>query len=211
VTNPPSPPSISTVAIQSGPRARTEAAFAGFGSCRWIPFLDRWRDARVIVPSLPGFPGGDKAHTVIDSHLDWIVAMRSIFVQAGLEGAELVGSSLGGALAAEIAALWPQAVRRLVLIAPFGIYREDDPTESLFAQRPDDVQMPAPIRDLQLKKNDRRRSVSGRWSRPGPTKPRRGVAARRYAARARLPLLHPGAAAVGRRGSVIEGRRLLRS
>ena len=141
-------PAVTTVDLDGYPiRVWTKGSgpkigfFAGFGGLpRWVPFLDRLAEKRtVIVPSLPGFPGGDKAHTVIDSHLDWIVAMRSIFVEAGLEGAELVGSSLGGALAAEIAALWPQAVRRLVLIAPFGIYREDDPTESLFAQRPDDV------------------------------------------------------------------------
>jgi pimeloyl-ACP methyl ester carboxylesterase len=122
----------------SGPKIGFLAGFGGLP--RWTPFLDSLAESRtVIVPSLPGFPGGDKAHTAIDTHLDWIVAVRSICVQAGLDGADLVGSSLGGALAAELAALWPQSVRRLVLIAPFGIYKEDDPTESAFAQRPDDI------------------------------------------------------------------------
>jgi pimeloyl-ACP methyl ester carboxylesterase len=122
----------------SGPKVGFLAGFGGLP--RWTPFLDRLAESRtVIAPSLPGFPGGDKAHTVIDTHLDWIVALRTICVQAGLDGADLVGSSLGGALAAELAALWPQSVRRLVLIAPFGMYKEDDPTESAFAQRPDDI------------------------------------------------------------------------
>lgn len=114
---------------------------AGLGGLpRWIPFLDRLAESRtLIVPSLPGFPGGDKAHTAIDSHLDWIVALRTIVVQAGLDGADLVGSSIGGALAAELAALWPASIRRLVLIAPFGLFKVSDPTTSPFAQRPDDI------------------------------------------------------------------------
>jgi pimeloyl-ACP methyl ester carboxylesterase len=122
----------------SGPKIGFLAGFGGLP--RWTPFLDKLAESRtVIAPSLPGFPGGDKAHTVIDSHLDWIVALRSICTQAGLDGVDLVGSSLGGALAAELAALWPSSVRRLVLIAPFGMYKEGDPTESAFAQRPDDI------------------------------------------------------------------------
>ena len=114
---------------------------AGLGGLpRWVPFLDRLAETRtVIVPSLPGFPGGDKAHTVIDSHLDWIVALRTIVTQAGLDGADLVGSSIGGALAAELAALWPASVRCLALIAPFGLFKTDDPTMSPFAQKPDDI------------------------------------------------------------------------
>jgi pimeloyl-ACP methyl ester carboxylesterase len=141
-------PAISTVDFDGFPiRVWTKGAgpkigfLAGLGGLpRWIPFLDRLAEKRtVIVPSLPGFPGGDRAHTVIDSHLDWIVALRSIVVAAGLDGADLVGSSIGGALAAELAALWPQSVRRLTLIAPFGLFKVDDPTASPFAQKPDDI------------------------------------------------------------------------
>ena len=61
----------------------------------------------MIVPSLPGFPGGDRGHTVLDSHLDWLLAVREILDQADLAGADLAGSSVGASLAAEIAALWP--------------------------------------------------------------------------------------------------------
>ena len=44
---------------------------AGFGGLpRWVPFLDELAQSRtVIVPSLPGFPGGDRGHTVLDTHL----------------------------------------------------------------------------------------------------------------------------------------------
>ena len=89
----------------------------------------------MIVPSLPGFPGGDRGHTVLDSHLDWVLAVRQLLEKAGLDGADLAGSSVGGSLAAEIAAIWPRSVRRLALIAPFGLFDESDPATDPWAQR----------------------------------------------------------------------------
>ena len=91
---------------------------AGFGGLpRWIPFLDALaRERTVIVPSLPGFPGGERGHTVLDSHLDWMLAVRHLLQKAGLDGADLAGGSVGGSFAAEIAAIWPRSVRRLALI-----------------------------------------------------------------------------------------------
>ena len=106
------------------------------GLPRWTPFLDRLAGGhRVIVPSLPGFPGG-LGHDQLDSQLDWIAATLDLLEAAGLAGADLIGASLGGALAAEAAALAPGFVRRLVLIAPFGLYDEAAPPTDIWAQRP---------------------------------------------------------------------------
>jgi len=112
---------------------------AGLGGLpRWVPFLDRLAATReVIVPSLPGFPGGDRGHSVLDSPLDWLVAVRQLLVKAGLDGADLAGSSVGASLAAEMAALWPASVRRLSLIAPFGLFDAADPPADPWAQRAD--------------------------------------------------------------------------
>jgi pimeloyl-ACP methyl ester carboxylesterase len=114
---------------------------AGFGGLpRWMPFLDELAKSRtVIVPSMPGFPGGDRGHTVLDTHLDWLLAMREILDKAELSGADLAGSSVGASLAAEIAALWPHTVRRLALIAPVGMFDEKDPPTDPWAQRADAV------------------------------------------------------------------------
>jgi pimeloyl-ACP methyl ester carboxylesterase len=110
------------------------------GLPRWVPFLDELAVSRtVIVPSLPGFPGGDRGHTVLDSHLDWLLAVREILDKAGLAGADLAGSSVGASLAAEIAALWPDTVGKLALIAPFGLFDETDPPTDPWAQRADAV------------------------------------------------------------------------
>jgi pimeloyl-ACP methyl ester carboxylesterase len=122
----------------SGPKL---GFFAGFGGLpHWVPFLDELAKHRtVIVPSLPGFPGGERGHVALDSHLDWLVATRLLLEGAGLAGADLAGSSVGGSLAAEIAALWPAMVKRLALIAPFGLFDADDPATDPWAQRPGDV------------------------------------------------------------------------
>lgn len=124
--------------LGSGPRLGFLAGLGGLP--RWIPFLDELAKVRtVIVPSLPGFPGGDRGHTVLDSHLDWLIAVRETLDQAGLAGADLAGSSVGASLAAEIAALWPATVGKLALIAPFGLFDEKNPPTDPWAQRADAV------------------------------------------------------------------------
>ena len=122
----------------SGPKLGFLAGFGGLP--RWVPFLDELAKSRtVIVPSLPGFPGGDRGHSVLDTHLDWLLAVRDLLAKAGLEGADLAASSVGASLAAEMAALWPASVRRLALIAPFGLFDEADPPTDPWAQRGDAV------------------------------------------------------------------------
>jgi pimeloyl-ACP methyl ester carboxylesterase len=122
----------------SGPKLGFLAGFGGLP--RNVAFIDELAKSRtVIVPSLPGFPGGDRGHTVLDTHLDWVLAVHEILAKAELIGADLVGSSVGGSLAAEIAAIWPDAVRRLILIAPFGLFEASDPPTDPWAQRADAV------------------------------------------------------------------------
>jgi pimeloyl-ACP methyl ester carboxylesterase len=111
---------------------------AGLGGLpRWLPFLDKLAETRtVIAPSLPGYPGAT-GHTELDSHLDWVLAVRQLIDKAGLAGADLVGASVGGAFAAEMAAIFPAHVGRLVLIAPFGLFDDREPAADPWAQRRD--------------------------------------------------------------------------
>ena len=121
----------------SGPKLGFLAGFGGLP--RWIPFLDRLAEHRhVIVPSLPGHPGAT-GHDSLDTHLDWLVAVRQLLDKCELAGADLVGSSVGGSFVAETAALWPASVGRLALIAPFGLFDENDPPTDPWAQRSGDV------------------------------------------------------------------------
>lgn len=113
---------------------------AGFGGTpRWLPFFDELAKHRtVVVPSLPGTPGAT-GHDILDTHLDWIVAVRELIGRAGLDGADLAGGSVGGSFVLEMAALWPASVRKAAVIAPFGLFDEKDPMTDPWAQRPDDV------------------------------------------------------------------------
>jgi pimeloyl-ACP methyl ester carboxylesterase len=109
------------------------------GVLRWSPFLELLsRRRRVIVPSLPGFPGA-LGHDRLDDIADWVAAALDLLEESGLEGADLIGASVGGMLAAEIAAFSRAAVRRLVLVAPFGLFDVGDPVADVFAQKPKDL------------------------------------------------------------------------
>lgn len=106
------------------------------GLPRWTPFLDRLAQTRrVVAPSLPGFPGGT-GHDRLDALVDWIAATLDLLEGTGLPGGDLIGASVGGTLAAEVAAVSPALVRRLVLIAPFGLYDRQSPPLDLWAQKP---------------------------------------------------------------------------
>ncbi len=111
--------------------------FAGYGGLpRRTPFLEKLSvRRRVVVPSLPGHPGGP-GHDRLDSQLDWVVAALGTIEAAGLQGADLIGISIGGALAAEVAAISPGLVRKLVLIAPFGLFDPADPVCDIWTQPP---------------------------------------------------------------------------
>jgi pimeloyl-ACP methyl ester carboxylesterase len=109
------------------------------GTPRWTPFLERLAERhRVIVPSLPGFPGA-LGHDRLDDLSDWVSATLDLLEGAGLDGADLVGCSVGGMLAAEVAAFSRATVRRLVLVSPFGLFDAREPVADPFARKPREV------------------------------------------------------------------------
>ncbi|HXZ84687.1 MAG TPA: alpha/beta fold hydrolase [Myxococcota bacterium] len=114
---------------------------AGLGGLNaWTPFLDELAQSRtVIVLSLPGFPGGGLLHKKLDTFADWIICMLDLLEAAGLEGKDLVGHSIGGMLAAEVAAFSRASVKSLVLIAPLGLYDEKDPPADPFNRRANEL------------------------------------------------------------------------
>ena len=121
-----------------------EGAPVGFlagvgGLASWSPMLDRLAERRrVVAPSLPGFPGAE-GHDLLDSQLDWILAAQDLLDAAGLAGADVVGVSVGAALAADVAACARGMVRRLVLVGPLGVFDEAEPLTDLWAQRPGEL------------------------------------------------------------------------
>lgn len=109
------------------------------GLPRWPACLDLLAERRrVVAPSLPGFPGA-AGHDRLDDLADWVTATLDLLDESGLEGADLVGASVGATLAAEVAAFSRASVRRLVLIAPFGLYDPGDPPADVWARRPQEL------------------------------------------------------------------------
>ena len=104
------------------------------GLPRWSAFLDALaKERRVVAPSLPGFPGS-VALPELDDQLDWLLATHDLLRLAGAAGSDVVAVSVGAALAADVAAVWPEAVSRLVLVSPLGMFESANPSADIFAQ-----------------------------------------------------------------------------
>jgi pimeloyl-ACP methyl ester carboxylesterase len=110
------------------------------GVTGWTPFLDRLASQRrVVVPSLPGFPGAGGAFRKLDDLPDWLAATLDLLEASGLAGADLVGHGPGGLLAAEVAALARPHVGKLVLLAPLGLFDEREPVADVWARRATEI------------------------------------------------------------------------
>jgi pimeloyl-ACP methyl ester carboxylesterase len=59
--------------------------------------------------------------------VDAVLAYDDLLNGLGLKKVRLIGHSVGGLLAAELAAQRGKAIEKLVLISPIGLWREDAP------------------------------------------------------------------------------------
>lgn len=95
----------------------------------WISPLDSWsRTYSVVRPDHPGFNGSDADRRIRSVH-DLAFVYLDIMDRLGLERCTLVGSSLGGWIAADLASIEPLRFERLLLIGPAGL-RPPEPYES---------------------------------------------------------------------------------
>ena len=102
------------------------------GASNWMPFMDRMAEKfDVIVPSHPGFGRSDTP--------DWLDNLQDLayfyldFLDAlDVDDIHLVGNSLGGWLASEIAVRSTARLKTLTLVSPGGIHVKGVPKGDIF-------------------------------------------------------------------------------
>jgi pimeloyl-ACP methyl ester carboxylesterase len=102
-------------------------------------FLDQLAERyEVFVPTHPGW-GASTGIEHLDSCIDMALFYHDFFDALGLTSVHIVGTSLGGMFAAEIASINGSYVRKLVLAAPAGLMRKQ--LQYLPADTPPEVVM----------------------------------------------------------------------
>jgi pimeloyl-ACP methyl ester carboxylesterase len=105
----------------------------------WPALLDQLADRyAVTAPVHPG-AGGSAGVETLDDVLDLALAYEELLDALGITRAHLVGHFFGGMMAAELAALFPERVARLVLVAPLGLWRDDAPSADVLTLPSEDL------------------------------------------------------------------------
>jgi pimeloyl-ACP methyl ester carboxylesterase len=100
------------------------------------PFLDRLAVRyHVFAPELPGY-GESTGDELLEDMLDFTLHGWDVVAALGLARPHLVGHSMGGMIAAEMAAVAPGALGKLVLVAAAGLWIEEHPIPDIFALLP---------------------------------------------------------------------------
>lgn len=99
---------------------------------QWLPFHEQLlAGRRLIAPAHPGCADSGGIHDV-DSVEDVVLHYAELVDALGLARVDVVGTCVGGWLAAEFAVRYPDRVRRLVLVGATGLHVPGAPIGDLF-------------------------------------------------------------------------------
>jgi pimeloyl-ACP methyl ester carboxylesterase len=99
-------------------------------------FLNRLAEKfRVYAPLVPGYGDSEECAELRDM-LDFTLHTWDVLDALKLADPILVGFSMGGMIASEMAAVAPDSVSRLALIAPAGLWLDDHPIPDIFSMLP---------------------------------------------------------------------------
>jgi pimeloyl-ACP methyl ester carboxylesterase len=106
------------------------------GLLRDNPFLDRLAERyHVFAPEWPGY-GESTGDELLEDMLDFALHGWDLVDALGLHQPHLLGHSMGGMIAAEMACLAPRDAGKLVLVAPAGLWLDEHPIPDVFALLP---------------------------------------------------------------------------
>lgn len=133
------------VEIRGGSGAPLLYLHSAGGEAVWLPHLERLAERYELhAPAHPGFLGSEGIDGIRDIE-DYALHYLAYLDALGWERAWLVGLSLGGWIAAEIAARYPERVEKLVLADAVGIWVPEKPIADIFAL---DTRFPDRLREL---------------------------------------------------------------
>jgi pimeloyl-ACP methyl ester carboxylesterase len=101
-----------------------------------LPLLAR--EYHVFAPLLPGF-GQSAGIEHLEDQLDLVLHQFDVMEALDLRRPYVVGESMGGWIAAEMAAIRPREVGRLALAAPVGLWRDEAPVVDMFGLMPHEL------------------------------------------------------------------------
>jgi pimeloyl-ACP methyl ester carboxylesterase len=103
------------------------------------PFLEELgKDFKVYAPQFPGY-AESTGNEHIDDVIDAALFFHQLMDELKIPTAHIVGHSMGGMLAAEVAALDVHRAKKLVLAAPAGFWIDEVPIPDLFAAQLDEI------------------------------------------------------------------------
>ena len=100
------------------------------------PFLDQLAQRyHVFAPEWPGY-GESTGEELLEDMLDFALHGWDVIDALGLSRPHLVGHSMGGMIAAEMACLAPRDLDKLALVAAAGLWMDEHPIPDIFALLP---------------------------------------------------------------------------
>jgi pimeloyl-ACP methyl ester carboxylesterase len=109
------------------------------GLAGWLPFFEKLSQTHeVIVPEHPGFGSSDEPAWIRDVP-DMAMYYLDFLDELGIDGVHLIGHSLGGWIAAELAVRNATRLKSLTLLAPAGIRVKGIPTGDNFIWSPEET------------------------------------------------------------------------
>jgi len=109
---------------------------AAGGAGHWLEFHELLaRRFEVFAPDHPGFGGSDE-FAEVEAMDDLVYHYLDVIEHLGLDRPHVVGASLGGWIAAELAVAAPHAIGSLVLLSPIGLRLPDHPIADIFLMSP---------------------------------------------------------------------------
>lgn len=158
--------------VEEGSGAPLLFLHSGQGFDATHPFVGPFSQARrMIAPSHPGF-GGSSLPDWLDRIDDIAFVYLELMDRLDLATVEIVGCSIGGWIAAELATIVPERISRLVLVGPVGVKTgpvgeldipdifvlgQDEVNDLLFHDADKYRMDPAKLSDAQLEKAVRNR------------------------------------------------------